>query len=317
MILRFFLQSFLRSFKGGNRFWLLLMTVLLNLPIALPIAPTAIAQEKLQDFDYWASLCSSLVKSRKYKEAVEACNQAITINTNEPIAWLERGDAMVGLAMYIEAVVSYDRFIKLKPDNAGALAKRCGALNELERYEDAIASCELALRLDKNWDDASPAMVWYIQGALLKRAGKMAEALESLGLAIRSNPNYSLALTERCDIFNSLDRAADAIQDCDRAIKVNANWGKSTPAIAWKTKGKVQNQLQRFDDALFSYDKAVAIEPTNAQAWAEQGMIYGDWGAMPKLFPHKNGHSKLKRNIRWRWLTHALHSINCVNIKRL
>ena len=120
MILRFFLQSFLRSFKGGNRFWLLLMTVLLNLPIALPIAPTAIAQEKLQDFDYWASLCSSLVKSRKYKEAVEACNQAITINTNEPIAWLERGDAMVGLAMYIEAVVSYDRFIKLKPDNAGA-----------------------------------------------------------------------------------------------------------------------------------------------------------------------------------------------------
>ena len=171
MILRFFLQSFLQSFKGGNRFWLLLMTVLLNLPIALPIAPTAIAQEKLQDFDYWASLCSSLVKSRKYKEAVEACNQAITINTNEPIAWLERGDAMVGLAMYIEAVVSYDRFIKLKPDNAGALAKRCGALNELERYEDAIASCELALRLDKNWDDASPAMVWYIQGALLKRAG--------------------------------------------------------------------------------------------------------------------------------------------------
>lgn len=262
------LRSFFRSFKQGKRFWLLMM-VLLNLPFAVP----AIAQEKLQDFDYWASLCSSLVKSRKYKEAVEACNQAITLNTNEPIAWLERGDAMIGLAMYTEAVVSYDRFIKLQPENSGALAKRCSALNELERYEDAVASCELALRLDKNWDDASPAMVWYIQGALLKRAGKMAEALESLGLAIRSNPNYSLALTERCDIFISLDRAADAIQDCDRAIKVNANWGKATPAIAWKTKGKVQSQLQRYDDALFAYDKAVAIEPTNAQAWAEQGMI--------------------------------------------
>jgi hypothetical protein len=26
-------------------------------------------QDKLQDFDYWASLCSSLLKSRKYKEA--------------------------------------------------------------------------------------------------------------------------------------------------------------------------------------------------------------------------------------------------------
>jgi tetratricopeptide (TPR) repeat protein len=266
------LRSFFQSVKQGKRFCLL-MVVLLNLPIASVYLPTAIAQEKLQDFDYWASLCSSLVKSRKYKEAVEACNQAITLNTNEPIAWLERGDAMAGQGMYIEAVVSYDRFIKLKPDNSGGLAKRCGALMELERYEDAIASCELALRLDQNWADASPAMVWYIQGALLKRAGKMAEALESLGLAIRSNPNYSLALTERCDIFVALDRSADAIQDCDRAIKVNANWGRSTPAIAWKTKGKVQNQLKRFDEALFSYDKAVAIEPTNAQAWAEQGMI--------------------------------------------
>ncbi len=271
------LRSFSQSVKQGKRFWLV-MIVLLNLPIAsifiaLWVTPVAIAQDKLQDFDYWASLCSSLVKSRKYKEAVEACNQAITLNTNEPIAWLERGDAMVGLAMYTEAVVSYDRFIKLQPENSGALAKRCGALMELARYEDAIASCELALRLDKNWADASPAMVWYIQGALLKREGKLAEALESLGLAIRSNPNYSLALTERCDIFVALDRAADAIQDCDRAIKVNANWGNATPAIAWKTKGKVQNQLQRFDEALFAYDKAVAIEPTNAQAWAEQGMI--------------------------------------------
>ncbi|MFN7356067.1 MAG: tetratricopeptide repeat protein, partial [Pseudanabaena sp.] len=121
------LRSFFQSVKQGKRFWLL-MIVLLNLPIAsVFIAPKAIAQEKLQDFDYWASLCSSLVKSRKYKDAVEACNQAITLNTNEPIAWLERGDAMVGLSMYTEAVVSYDRFIKLQPNNSGALAKRCGA----------------------------------------------------------------------------------------------------------------------------------------------------------------------------------------------
>jgi tetratricopeptide (TPR) repeat protein len=267
------LRSFFQSFRRGKRFWLILL-LLLNLPIAsVSIAPKAIAQEKLQDFDYWASLCSSLVKSRKYKDAVEACNQAITLNTNEPIAWLERGDAMIGLAMYTEAVVSYDRFIKLQPEHSGALAKRCEALNELERYEDAIASCELALRLDQNWDDASPAMVWYIQGALLKRSGKLAEALESLELAIRSNPNYSRALTERCDVFRSLNRESDAIKDCDRAIKVDANWGNASPALAWKTKGKVQSKLKRFDEALFAYDKAVAIEPTNAQAWAEQGMI--------------------------------------------
>ena len=282
MILRSFFQSNQanKPNKPKNHQKLgLFLILLLNLPLSLlttipaKVSDQAIAQEKLQDFDYWASLCSSLVRSRKYKEAVEACNQAITLNPNEPIAWLERGDAMVGLDMYTEAVVSYDRFIKLQPNNSGALAKRCNALNQLERYEDAVASCELALRIDENWEDASPAMVWYIQGSLLRRAGKMAEALESLNLAIRSNPNYSLALNERCEVFIGLDRAADALTDCDRAIKINSNWGKSTAAIAWKNKGKVQNQLQRFDDALFAYDQAVAIDPNNAQAWAEQGMI--------------------------------------------
>ena len=75
MIVRSLFQS-----SKQNKCFGLLMIVLLNLPIASILSvPMAIAQEKLQDFDYWASLCSSLVKSRKYKDAVEACNQAITL----------------------------------------------------------------------------------------------------------------------------------------------------------------------------------------------------------------------------------------------
>ncbi len=80
MILRSLLKSAFKLLKQGKRLGVIFL-VLSSLPV-----PMAIAQEKLQDFDYWASLCSSLVKSRKYKDAVEACNQAITLNTNEPIA---------------------------------------------------------------------------------------------------------------------------------------------------------------------------------------------------------------------------------------
>jgi tetratricopeptide (TPR) repeat protein len=192
---------------------------------------TAKAQEKLQDYDYWASLCTSLGKSKKFKEAVVACDQAITINPNEPIAWAERGHSLVALAMYTEAVVSYDRFIRLDPINSEILTKRCGALNEIERYDDALTSCESALRIDKNWGETSPAEAWYNQATTLKRSGKPAESLESLALAIRTKPNYSIALADRCDLLSSLDRNPEALKDCEKAIKVNANWRTDSTQI--------------------------------------------------------------------------------------
>ena len=130
-------------------------------------------QDKLQDFDYWASLCNSLLKSRKYKEAIEACDQAIIQNATEPLAWLDRGDALAGMERFTEAVVSYDRFLRLRANSSEVLTKRCFALNELARYDEAIASCEQALRIDQNWQDISPAEAWYYQASILKRWNRL------------------------------------------------------------------------------------------------------------------------------------------------
>lgn len=238
----------------------------------------AYGQDKLQDFDYWANLCNSLLKSQKFKDAVTACDQAITQNPTEPVAWLDRGDALAGMGMTTEAVVSYDRFLKLQPLSSEALTKRCRALNELARYEEAITACAQALKLDQNWQDISPALAWYLQGAILQRWNRLAEALESYGLAIRTNPNYSLALSDRCAVLAKLDRLGDAIPDCDRAIRVNANWGSGSLADAWAHRARIDRQLQRFDGALTAYDKALALRPSDARSWTEQGSLLWELG---------------------------------------
>ncbi len=245
----------------------------LTLTVGSMLAHARPKQDKLQDFDYWASLCNSLLKSRKYKEAVEACDQAIIQNATEPLAWLDRGDALAGMERFTEAVVSYDRFLRLRANSSEVLTKRCFALNELARYAEAIASCEQALRIDQNWQEISPAEAWYYQASILKRWNRLAEALESYGLAIRSNANYSLALADRCEVLASLDRHADALKDCESAIKINANWGRSSLATAWANRARIERKLNRFDHALTSYDQALALRPTDATAWTEQGSL--------------------------------------------
>ncbi|MEI2583331.1 tetratricopeptide repeat protein [Scytonema sp. PRP1] len=47
----------------------------------------------------------------------------------------------------------------------------------------------------------------------------------------------------------------------DRAIQVNSEWGKLSPAEAWENRGYVLEQMKRYDEALKSYNKALQIKP--------------------------------------------------------
>ncbi len=47
------------------------------------------AQEKLVDFDYWASLCQTLRVSADYEGALAACDQAVGLFPEDPEAWKE------------------------------------------------------------------------------------------------------------------------------------------------------------------------------------------------------------------------------------
>ena len=74
-------------------------------------------------------------------------NKAIRYKPNHYESWYTKGNALLNLQQYPEAIASYDKALEIKPDFHEAWYNRGIALGNLGRYEEAIASWDRALEI--------------------------------------------------------------------------------------------------------------------------------------------------------------------------
>ncbi|MEM8638270.1 MAG: tetratricopeptide repeat protein [Cyanobacteria bacterium P01_G01_bin.54] len=280
--------------------------------LATLLGAPAQAQDKLDDFDYWASLCNTMLDAQLYEEALAACDQAVGLYPGDPEAWHDRGDVLAALERYAEALVSYEQTLRQSPTDSLVQAKRCGMLVALGRNEDAIISCEEGLEIDGEWGEGTPAIAWYNRGAALTQTQQVPEALDSYDWALRIDPTYSPALAGRCHSLALLARFESSLTACDQALQMD-NWDGESPALGWLNRGRALVALARnpnleqnyliyaqpeagdlpppvgslscmdparcvaeiYYEALESYNRALAIDPNNEYTWTEQGTVLG------------------------------------------
>src|SRR6266567_4730923 len=75
---------------------------------------------------------------------------AIGLDPNEAFAYGNKGDALNNLGRYQEALAAYEQAIGLDPNLALAYSNKGAALNNLGRYQEALAAYEQAIGLDPN-----------------------------------------------------------------------------------------------------------------------------------------------------------------------
>jgi tetratricopeptide (TPR) repeat protein len=233
-----------------------------------------------QDYDFWSKQCGIMEGAQKYDEALTACEKAISLKPKGKNIdlWTSRSNTLMKLKRYAEAVVSYDQVIKRDRKNSQVLMHRCEALSALGNFRDAIQSCENALRVNGNWGNGSPAQAWYQRGVIQRQSQQSEEAVTSLERAILISPNYSQALVEKCGVLSDIQHYDEAIQACDLALKVNAEWGTSNPATAWRNKAIALRKAGKLQDAATSYEQMLSANPKDAEGWYEQGWILHNLG---------------------------------------
>jgi tetratricopeptide (TPR) repeat protein len=246
--------------------------------LIFPVSSPVFAQQGGQGFDYWTTLCSELKAQEKYEEALAACDSAIGLNNNDLQTWLERGDILFKLNRHADAVASYNEVLRLESNHSFALTKRCASLTELTNYQEAIDSCDQALKQDTQWNNQSPAFAWYYRGVALRKLGKIEEALVANDWAIQLVNHYSIALAERCLLLSEQNRYYEALGFCEQAINGDGNWENKTVSIAWIYQGQVLKQLQQYEEALNAYDRALALNPNDAETWTDRGLILEQLG---------------------------------------
>ena len=195
-------------------------------------------------------------------EALEAFDQAIRSNPQDPNGYVGRGLALAGLGRLDEAVGSHNAALRLVPNHSRALGGRGSALQLLGRDADALADYNAALRVDP-----SSTTVLRLRGALQSRLGRHEAALGDFTEAIRLAPNDAAAYKDRGGVYNRLGDNAKALQDLDQAVRLDPKSSK-----AFQNRAATFNGMARYDLALRDADEAVRLDPKNAGARNNRGL---------------------------------------------
>ena len=161
------------------------------------------------------------------------------------------GIALEQQGRHHEAFKAFDRAVQLSPGHADFWARRADALANLNRPADSLSSYERALKLDPRHGDAA-----YGCGLLLLKLRRLDEAVSCFNLSDELQPDQARVLEHRAMALHDLRRFEEALADGQRAHALNP-----VNADVCNTIGASLSKLSRDEEALPWFDRALALRP--------------------------------------------------------
>lgn len=214
----------------------------------------------------WMRRGYTLAKLGRNLEAEEASEKAIGHEPRTSAAWKDRAEVFIDMERYEDAVAACDIALRDNRDDAVLWRFRGIALDELHRDEEALACCEESLRCEPGSD-----LMWRNRGISLGRLNRWEEALASCDKALEYSPNNAETLLYRGHVLLLLARYEEGLASYDKALKYDPD-----NAETWRLRGYILAMLGRYEEALASCDRLIALEQDHPDSWKLRGMIlYG------------------------------------------
>ncbi|MHC4197743.1 MAG: tetratricopeptide repeat protein, partial [Planctomycetota bacterium] len=119
--------------------------------------------------------------------------------------------------------------------------------------------------------------VWYNTATVYMRLGMYSDAMKSFDRALRIKPDSGEIWYNRALILGeAMKQPADALQAIQMAVQTQTSAAPS-PEV-WDYQGLMQTDLERYDAALKSFQKAIEIDPNFFPAWHNMGMALDQMG---------------------------------------
>lgn len=154
------------------------------------------------------------------------------------------------------AVSLIDKAIALDPLNAVYHNSRGTILKKQGRLSDALLAYGEALSIDPNNVEAH-----YNRAIALETHGELNEALAAYEQALRLKPDFAEAHNNRGNLLKALDRLPEALDAYGHAVRVNPD----NAEVHYNCAITLQQQ-GAFDDALAAYKQALSLKPDFAEA---------------------------------------------------
>jgi tetratricopeptide (TPR) repeat protein len=135
-------------------------------------------------------------------------------------------------------------------------------------YADAIALLsQLLYRCPGNAIDYNNRGLVYFQ------AGQLQQAIADYDRALELNPNLAKAYNNRANYHATCGNFLAALADYDRALDLNPSYVR-----ALFNRGITLRDLERYEEAIESFDLALLLGQLEGHIYAERGRTYHLWG---------------------------------------
>ena len=205
----------------------------------------------------------TLLELRRYEDALSAYNRAVELQPDYAEAWLGQGDALLALGKAEAALDAYDQAIQIQREYPEAWKGRGEALVALQRYEAAISAFDQVTKLQP--DDVE---TWERRGMIQMKLQRYSAAIASYDKALEIQPNYASAWYRRGWALHNLQQYEEALKSYDKAVEHKPDFAES-----WYQRGNAFVNLNKHREAVDSYQQAVQFQPDFYRAWYSQGSI--------------------------------------------
>ncbi len=225
----------------------------------------AYLRENPQDATAWNVKGVFHAQRKEFGDALRALDQALQLDSELAAAHSNRGRVLLtlGSEKASEALKSFDRALKIKPDEIDTLRDKALALRALGRAKDELEIYTKMSQLSKEeWG------IWLRLGDIQLEVGDFRGAISSYDKSLELKDDLVPAYIRRA-IALAFDTQSDkALKSAETATKLDPN----NPE-AWLIRGDVNLRAGKHKAAMKSLKKASELDPTNASVENTMGMV--------------------------------------------
>ena len=211
---------------------------------------------------YLLSLGNTLRRQGRLEEAFRPLDRAVEIDIESAEAWKALAGLLADLNRHNEATLSFQHVLKLDPGDGDAAYQAGLLLLQSGKPEEALALLDRSYQLQPGH-----APTLKTRALAMIDLGRSEEAVAGLALAHALAPDDADICNDMGVILRRLDRLEEALTWFDKALGLRADV-KTVLAKAYALE-----RLHRFDEALAIYAEVKAVDPGNAEAELNTGLL--------------------------------------------